>query len=592
MILIAGTAGVGKTSLAVRWAHKARSAFPDGQLFINLRGYDAGAPVEAAQALEQFLAALHTPVAEIPPDLEARAALFRSLIADKRLLILLDNAATAAHVRPLLPGTGSSLVLVTSRARLSSLISRDGARCVTLDVFPEDESVTLLRRITEPYRGGDRADDLRRLAKLCGNLPLALSIAAERAAARPHMPLATLIAQLRDDEIWDALASDDEETVDTVRAVFAWSYRALSADVARMFRLLGLHGGPDFCCGAAAALAGISVGKGRKQLDALVRAHLVEQRSEDRYQFHALLRVYAMDQVLHGESPESRAAALRREFDWYVRSGLNASATAQSIVATPIGDLPPGGQKPETFASQRDAVAWYDRERPSLVGSTQAAVRAGFNELAWQLAVAVYPAAYVLRASFDDSIEMSRLGLEAARSVGARHAEATILGNLGVACHNSHRVDEAERYLRAGLDISREIGDLEQETRNTNALGWVYLGRRLLDDADAQFAATHDAALRLTSAGPKWVAVALINRAVTYVAQERWEIAAELAEQALQAHDSPDAEPRLRFDALRWLAHIRSSLGEFTEAERLLALADESARQIGSQSYQGIVAPP
>lgn len=204
LVLIAGTAGVGKTSLAVRWAHLARGRFPDGQLYINLRGYDPGAPVEPAGALERFLIALHVAPSEIPEHLEARSALFRSIVADRQMLILLDNAAKANQVRPLLPGEGNSLVVVTSRARLSGLIARDGAHCVTLDVFGEEESLVLLRRTTEPYRSHDEESEVRELARLCANLPLALRIAAERAAARPRMSLAALIQQLRADDLWDA----------------------------------------------------------------------------------------------------------------------------------------------------------------------------------------------------------------------------------------------------------------------------------------------------------------------------------------------------------------------------------------------------
>jgi tetratricopeptide (TPR) repeat protein len=590
VVLIAGTAGVGKTSLAVRWAHRVKDRFPDGQLYINLRGYDPGAPVEATHALEQLLAALHTPVAEIPTGLEARSALFRSLVAGRRILVVLDNAAKAAQVRPLLPGEGSSLTLVTSRARISGLMSRDGARCVTLDVFPENESVALLRQTTLPYRGADGDDDFRRLARLCANLPLALRIAAERAAARPRMPLTQLIAQLRDDEIWDALSSDDEEEADAVRAVFAWSYRALTQDVARMFRLLGVHAGPDFSAGAAAALAGVHADHGRRLLDQLVRCHLVEQRGEDRFQFHDLLRAYAIDQLRHQESEQGRTDALLRELDWYVRSGLNASTAAQSIVAIPIHDLPPIDREPQTFTSRNEAVGWYDRERPSILAAALAATRAGLYEKVWQLAAATYPVAYVLRASFDDSLALGRLGLDAAVEVGARQAEAAILGNLGVTCNMSNRQDEAEAYHLRSLQVSREIGDAEQETRNTNALGWVYLANRRLAEAELQFTATHESALRLTGQGRKWIPVALVNRAAACLAQERWEVAAELAEKALSAHSGADAEPRLRFDVQRWLAHIRTHLGAFDEAERLLAGADESALQIGSQIYEGIVA--
>jgi tetratricopeptide (TPR) repeat protein len=589
LVLIAGTAGVGKTSLAVRWAHRVRERFPGGQLYINLRGYDPGAPVEPASALERFLIALHIPLTDIPVDLDARSALFRSIVADKQMLIVLDNAAKANQVRPLLPGEGSSLVVVTSRARLSGLIARDGARCVTVDVFREEESLMLLRRTTEPYRSLDEESEIRELARLCANLPLALRIAAERAAARPRMPLATLINQLRADDLWDALSSDDDEDSDAIRAVFAWSYRALTVDVARMFRLLGQHPGPDFSSGAAAALAGTGRDTARKLLDSLARAHLIEQRGEDRYQFHDLLRAYATDQLRQEESAESRAEALRRELLWYVWTGLNASAAAQSIIEPVVGRVPMSTVEPESFASQSEAVGWYDRERANLLGLSHAAAKAGFEDLAWQLPSAVYPAAFVLRTSFDDVLDMGAVALDAARRAGARRAEAAILGNLGVSCQMANRNDEAERHSLASIEVAREIGDRFALMRGLNSLSWSYLSRRRLEEAIEHFTATRDAAENLPDQAAKWSAIAQINLAVTYVALGRLEEAAELAESTLQMY-TDTGDPRLRFDALRWLAHIRTDLGQWDEAGRLLGRADGVVGQIGSQAYEGIVA--
>lgn len=590
IVLITGTAGVGKTSLALRWAHRAKSGFPDGNLYTNLRGYDPGAPVDPYVVLEGFLTALRVPAGEIPPDIEARSALLRSLIADRRMLFVLDNAASAAQVRPLLPGEGESRVVVTSRGRFPSLISRDGAHWVMLQVLGADDSVRLLQRTTERYRSGDQEADFRELARLCASLPLALRIAAERAAAQPRVSLASLIRRLRDDDIWDALSSGDEDDAAAVRAVFAWSYRALTADAARMFRRLGLHPGSEFGSGAAAALAGVALSEANKLLDGLVRVHMIEQRGEDRFQFHDLLRAYAVDQLQHEDSKEEIRESLRRELDWYLRTGLAATARAHNVLPSVIPDLPESSVRPLQFDSQGEAVAWYDRERQNIAAAARAAAAADLDDFAWQLPVAVYPVSSVLRASFGDILDMSEVGLQAARRKGVKRAEAEILGNISVICLNMNQPKKAEPRIVEAIAIGREIDHLEELARSNNILGWVYIALRQLEKAIVQFEATYESARRLDLKAGAWVAIAQINMAVANFHLERLEVAAELAAQALSAHAGPDADLRLRFDAQRWVARIGAGLGRLDEAEMLLDSADETAELIGGQKDQAIVA--
>ncbi|WP_432825698.1 NB-ARC domain-containing protein [Dactylosporangium sp. CA-092794] len=291
VVVVTGTAGVGKTSLALHWAHSVRDSFPDGQLYVNLRGYDPGQPAVPEQVLDRFLRDLGVPATAIPVDLGDRASLYRSLLATRRMLVVLDNAATAGQVRPLLPGTAGCLVVVTSRSRLSGLVARDGAFRLGLDILLEDDAVALLDAVSARYRRHDQRHELVELARLCACLPLALRIAAERAASRPMMRLEELIADLRDESaLWDALTAESDDDADAVRTVFAWSYRALPEPAARLFRLLGLHPGNEFGLPAAAALAGISISHARQQLDVLAGAHLLEQRAPGRYEFHDLLR--------------------------------------------------------------------------------------------------------------------------------------------------------------------------------------------------------------------------------------------------------------------------------------------------------------
>lgn len=384
------------------------------------------------------------------------------------------------------------------------------------------------------------------------------------------------------------LSSDDDEDSDAIRAVFAWSLRALPADTARMFRLLGQHPGPDFSSGAASALAGVGRDAARRLLDSLARAHLVEQRAEDRYQFHDLLRAYAGDQLRQEESAEDRAEALRRELSWYVRTGLNASAAAQTIIEPVVGRVEAPIVQPEDFASLSDAVEWYDRERANLVALTHAAAAAGLEDLAWQLPSAVYPVSNVLRASFDDVLEMNAVALAAARAAGAQRAEAAILGNLGVACQMANRNDEAEVHSLASIELAREIGDRFAVMRGSNSLGWSYLSRRRLEEAIVHFTATREAAEGIPEAA-KWAASAQRNLALTHVALERLDEAAELAESGFPGR-AETADPRLLFDAAHLLARIRTIQGRWDEAAGLLDLADEAVEQIGSQAYGGIVA--
>ncbi len=361
--------------------------FPDGQLYVNLRGYDPGEPVTAQEALHRFLTGLGVPANAVPAHTESAAALFRSLLADRRVLIVLDNAATAAQVRPLLPGHSGCFVVVTSRGRLSGLAVRDGAHRTTLGTLPEPEAVALLRTVTSGYRPEDDAEKLVELARLCARLPLALRIAAERAACHPHMRLDELIADLRDESgLWDVLSTGDEQDADAVRSVFAWSYRALSPDAARLFRLLGLHPGPEFGIAVAAALAGISGRKARQLLDVLVGAHLLEQTAPDRFAFHDLLRAYAMDQARLEETPDSRAAVLRRVLDWY----LHTADAVQGLMA-PARDrlaLDPADEQvaPLSFSDYDQGVDWAERERKNLIAAVRAAEKAGLDLYAWRLA--------------------------------------------------------------------------------------------------------------------------------------------------------------------------------------------------------------
>ncbi|GLW65119.1 hypothetical protein Arub01_33630 [Actinomadura rubrobrunea] len=315
--VITGTAGVGKTALAVHWGRQMRDRFPDGQLYVNLRGADPEPPMPPRHALTQMLQAMGVPAAAIPTGLEQQAAQLRSLLEGRRVLVVLDNAADAGQVRPLLPGAPGCMTLVTSRNRLSGLVALDDAEPIGLDRPSPAEAVALLRRVLGDEQVDAEPEAAVELADRCACLPLALRVAAERAASRPpFLSLADVASELADERSrLDLLDADDERT--SVRDVFSWSYAKLAPETARAFRLLALHPGPEIEVHAAAALLDEPLDDTRRLLTALVRVHLLEECGRDRYRYHDLLRIYAAERAREEESDEDRAAAVRRVLGWY-----------------------------------------------------------------------------------------------------------------------------------------------------------------------------------------------------------------------------------------------------------------------------------
>jgi transcriptional regulator with XRE-family HTH domain len=320
ILAISGTAGVGKTALAVNWAHRAAERFPDGQLYVNLRGFDpSGAPVAPAEAIGGFLDAFGVPVDRIPVSPDAQTALYRSLLAGRRMLIILDNARDDAQVRPLLPGSAPCLVLVTSRRQLAGLAATEAAHLLTLDTLTRAEA----REMLSDRLGHELVDDetgaVGELISLCAGLPLALAIAAARHSARPSHPLQALVEELRpqQDRLKVLNATDVADAVTSARAVFSWSYQSLSQHAARMFRLLAAHPGPSITATAAAALAGVGLDRTRTLLRELVLANLLTEHADSSYTLNDLLRAYAAEQTgKTGDAADaSRGPAMRRKLD-------------------------------------------------------------------------------------------------------------------------------------------------------------------------------------------------------------------------------------------------------------------------------------
>ncbi len=483
---VEGTAGVGKTALALHFAHQVAGRFPDGQLFVDLRGFDPRQPpVPPGHALDQLLRMVGVPPDRIPSGLDERAGLFRSLVAGRRLLVLLDNARTAEQVRPLLPGTGACLVIVTSRNQLGGLVARDGARRLALDLLDPDEAVTLLARIVGPDRVSAEPAAAARLAELCGHLPLALRVAAERVLARPRSTLAELVAALAGERgRLDQLATGDGDETTAVRAVLSWSYRALPAEAARLFRLLGLHAGPELTPAAAAALADTTVAAAGRLLAALAGAHLVTAVGADRYRLHDLLRLYAAEQAEAEETAPERAAAVRRVLGWYLRT---AAAAAALLFPRPLPFEPAaaGGSCPAPdFADHAGALAWCERERANLVAAVRQAADGADLAAGWQLPIALY-SLFDLRKYWADWIDTARCGLAAAERLGDLRAVALLLNQQALPLLDLGGWAEARDLLERARATFGQLGDRAGEGNALNNLAGVYLELgRFADAAD------------------------------------------------------------------------------------------------------------
>lgn len=579
LIIIAGTAGVGKTALALRWAHTMRRTFADGNLYINLRGYDPGLPVTPQHALERFLSALGVPRESIPSELDDRAGLYRSLLAGRRMLVVLDNAVSAGQVRPLIPGTRESLVIVTSRSRLSSLMVRDGALRITLGLLSEQDSVRLLRDAMKKYRPHDEDARLVDLARLCARLPLALRIAAERAVSRPWMELAELVDELRSEStLWSALTTDDED--DAVRSVFAWSYKALPHDAAELFRRLSVHPGAEFSSAVVAALTGEGRARVRHLLDVLVGAHLVEQAGTDRFQLHDLLRSYAADQLSIEDSRETSMALVRRVLLWYAHTAqaamrwINPMEEAVVLPALDTGVEAPG------FSGYEEAVDWYELEKLNVRAAVKRAAELGMHELTARLAV-ILRNVYMRFNAFEDWIETSQLGLQAARDVTDRQAEASLLEGLGMAFTQRHDFQRGEEFHRAALAIRQETGTRVDVGLSLNDIGVVRFRGRLLSEALEMF--ERGRAIFVDEGHDHWEAVAATNLAETRAELGHLREAEVLVHRALQIFSST-GERGGEGNALRVLSIIRRRTGRVADAlhsiESALSIAHEARNHV------------
>jgi DNA-binding SARP family transcriptional activator len=571
-----GTAGVGKTALAVHWAHQVTDRFPDGQLYIDLRGFDSvGPPVDAASALRRFLDALGVSAARIPASVDAQIDLYRSQVAGKRLLVLLDNARDAGQVRPLLPGTFGGMVLVTSRDQLASLIALEGARPLTLDLLGPEESRELLVRRLGAARVAAEPETAEELINLCARLPLALNIAAAHVELHPQRPLGALVSELRDARRrLDVLASGDSAA--DVRAVFSWSYRRLSAEAARMFRLLGVHPGPDITVAASASLIALGRDQARHLLEELTSAHLLTEHLLDRYTFHDLLRTYATERSY--DSDIERQHALRRVMDHYQRSADSAAALLRPGWQGHGPATLPDGVTPETVQNQQHAHQWYQTEKAVLLAVTAAADNAGLDQHVMGIASAL-GTFLELTKEWPAWEWMEQTALKSARRSGDLRGEASAHAGLGKLLATRGSYPQAHTHLETARALLSRLGDTARESNIELSIAITFgLEQRFSEALDHIRRATG-----LCPSGDRHREVRILNAHGWFQAGlDQNEKALALCQQALAlARALGDTSSEAA--TLDSLGYIYQRLGRYGESADELERAAELRRSLGER---------
>jgi DNA-binding SARP family transcriptional activator/tetratricopeptide (TPR) repeat protein len=455
---VSGTAGVGKTALAVHWTHRVADRFPGGQLYVNLRGFDpSGAAMAPDQAVQGFLDALGVPAQRVPASLQARVGLYRSLLAGQRVLVVLDNARDADQVRPLLPGSPGCLAVVTSRNRLAGLVAAEGAHPIPLDLLAPAEARDLLSHRLGEGRVAAEPDAVEEIITRCARLPLALAIATARAAAHPGFPLSAVAEELRDSHgSLDAFAGGDLTT--DVQAVFSWSYAALTPVQSRLFALLGQAPGPDIGLFALVSLAGLSKPATREAVRALENLHLVDQQEPGRWRMHDLVRLYAADRGRQDLAPDDRDAALRRLIEFYLHTACG------TLRLMPVHEMPPGlgepgpGRRPQRLTTQAEAVQWLVDELPNLLAAQRLAADHGWRKLVWQFAWSL-DQFHGLLGHVHDRVAMWQAALDVLDQTDALDVRVRVHRRFGHAATHAGLHDEAREHLKYALSLAEQAGD-------------------------------------------------------------------------------------------------------------------------------------
>ncbi|GAA4893086.1 ATP-binding protein [Streptomyces coeruleoprunus] len=577
IVVVTGPAGVGKTALVTRWLSTSGGDFPDGQLYADLRGHTVADAARPGDVLGGFLRALYP--GPVPADTAEKTALWRSLTAGLRLAVMLDNVYTAAQARPLLPGSGHSLVAVTSRRRLTGL-HIDGALFHPLDVMPDEAAERLLVRGIGRELTACDLTAARRVVSLCAGLPLAVCVASARLAARPRQPLSELADALaRDRDRLTVLAVEGEPAV---RSALDASYEGLPDAAAALYRRLGQLPLPSFGTRVAAAAAGIPPGEGAALLDVLVEANLVEDTGPDRYRFHDLIRLHAHGRGLAEETDEARVAALRRVRDWYLATATEAQrliTPAQSTMDRTYDEVP---EPDPPFTDAAHALEWLDGERDNLMAMVRSAVDLGWDTQAWQLVDAMWPL-FLRKRRYDLWIEAHRVGLAAARRAGHAGAERQMLNSGAIGFSAARRLDEAIDWYGRSRQAARRAGDRRDEGQALLGLGAAHFEAGRLQEARPHL----DEAIALweETGYARGVGLVRILLGEIALAEERLGHAVaefEAAHEVLVAVDDPHDAAR----ALAFLGRARARAGDHGTGVDHLAAALRTFEASGAVHWQ------
>ena len=577
VIVVSGTAGVGKTALVSRWLQTRQGEFPDGQLYVDLRGHSAGEPPTPAEVLGFMLRAFGRTAESA--SLAELAALWRSVTADLRFAVMVDNARSAAEIRLLLPSAAGSLVVAVSRSRLTGL-AVDGAVFRQLGVLDDRAAEELLSRTLGPARVDKERPAVREVVALCAGLPLAVCLAAARLAARPEQPVASMVHALKRGA--GPLGALKAEGATTVQAVLDESYRALTAEAARVYRRLGLLPAAEFEAALAGAACAVPDDEAEQLLDVLVEANLLEEIGADRYRFHDLVRLHAAQRGEAEETTAARSETVRRYVDWNL-----AMATAAEELLTPshrtlersyrYARPVPG------FADDKAALAWLDRHRDALVASVRQAAEARWDATAWQLVDAAWPMFLRLRL-YDAWIEAHEIGLAAARRSGDAAGRARMLTSGGIGLRSAGRYDEAVVRFSEALELARLEGDQRDEAQALNGLGSSHRGAGRPTEAEECFSAA--LALREAIGYRRGAALSRLRLGELALDQDRFDTAVD---HLGRAHRDLVAE-RDTYDATRarsLLGFALARLGQRAEGERELTGALAEFEAAGSTFWCG-----
>ena len=580
MAVVSGTAGVGKTALALHWAYRARGHFPDGQLYVSLRGWTPGPPLRPVQALTQLLRGLGVAPELIPVDTEAAAALYRTMLSDRRALVLLDDARDVEQVRPLLPAGPGCLAVVTSRSRLAGLVAREGARRIALDVLAADEARVLLASQLGRARVAAEPGPADELAAACGHLPLPLRIVAAKLADHPGRAISQLVAELLEGDPLAVLEVEGDER-SAVRATLRLSYNSLPPQARRQFRLLGLMPGHDVTPAAAAALAGLEPSGAGALLERLADASLIASPVPGRFALHDLLRVYAAERTEAEDPPEARAAARARLLDWYLQM---ADAAARLLYPDKLRLALPDTDGPTAagFGDRDQALAWLDAERPNLVAAVEQAAEQGSRSFAWRLSDTLR-GYFWLRMATLEWLAVARAGLAAAEADGDLLGQGAAELSLGDVHRCQSRYAEAiGHYLRARAR-NQEAGWVDGQAAALGNLGNVYWRAGRLREAAEQ----HTLALALDQETGRLAgqAASLANLGTVNRELGRLEEAAGHLTQALELDDRIGSEGGRAMD-LTNLGEVLLALGRRDEADRHLREALALHRDLGDRDSE------